>query len=140
VTFDEYFTKYYDTLIRVASARTRHPHDVVHDLYLKGREYEIHNYYAWWKRSIWTECSSPKYRIESLEATVEQKQEDPNHEDYVYQCIKHLDEFDRTIFLLYLQGSCMTCVAKESGISFGTIKKSISNTRCLLKKMYAKKG
>jgi DNA-directed RNA polymerase specialized sigma24 family protein len=111
-----------------------YPQDVVHDLYIEGKKYSIENLDAWWYQSIKNRLTKPIYYNQSLPLfdlaeTTESKDEDV---EQAYSALDHIDEFDRTLFLLYLQGYCMTCVAEESGISRSTIYYSIKQTKqCL---------
>ena len=140
MSFNEHFIANYNRLVRLAS-RVEYPEDLIHDLYIEGMQTEITNYDAWWNRAIWTMTMRGKYYNQSTDLythpqAVNLTAEEPDYTDpyeEAFQVISRLDEFDRTVFLLYLKGHCLTCVASETGISYRTIIHSIEKTKqCLL--------
>lgn len=115
----------------------------MHDLYIEGKKYDIDNLDAWWNRSIWTRSTKAEYYNNSIalfDIPYEIQEKDYDNED-AFGALDHLDELDRSLFLLYLQGYCMRCVAEESGISQYVIYHAIKRVKeCLQAKKSNAKG
>lgn len=132
-------------MLRRLASKAEYPDDILQDLYLEGYGRDIQNPDAWFKRAIWTRVAKKEYNNHSIDASAHDylptPQEGYDHTlDGVYDILNHLDEFDRTIFMLYLQGYCMKCVAQESGISYLSIADTIYQTKCLLTKHLGENG
>lgn len=140
--FDEYFIQNYDRLIRLAS-RCDYPEDVVHDLYIEGKKYDIENLDAWWNRAIYTRTTKAEYYNSSLplfDLPAQPDTRDIEFED-AFNALDHLDELDRSLFLLYLQGYCMSCVAEKTKIPQRVIYYSIKKAKeCLQAKKSSDNG
>ena len=120
-----------------------YPHDVVHDLYLEGRGAKIENLEGWWRVAIYRRVHKREYRNTSVEV-FDREDEEPEYDleaEQLYNLIAQLDEFDRTLLLMYAQGYCIKCVARETGIALRYIYQRIDEAKkCLRQNLNTDKG
>jgi hypothetical protein len=140
LTLSEYIVENYQELVNFASRFTAYGGDVVNDLYIKSveREYEVRDFPSYCRRAIVVMARSEKKTIE-LDFDIPEQANDRESlmaKEAVDEIISRLDEFDRTIFSLYLQGECMMCVSKKAGISKQTIYHSINRVKQIIKDVY----
>lgn len=140
MSLHEYIGKHYNELVRYASAFSSDPHDLVHESYVKAYEAGftyINDYFtdAYFKRSI--KNNSRKATVIFVELP-EDIVEDVNISRIISReqmdlAVNSLDQFDKTIFNLYLSGVNMKQLADESGIASSTIYHALSRIRQTLK-------
>ena len=125
------------------ASRCEYPSDVVHDLYLEGREARIDNLEGWWRVSIYRRIHKREYRNTSLEVVdrADSEGEFDMEAEQLYNLIAQLDEFDRTLLLMSAQGYCIQCVAHETGIDLSYIYQRIHKAKqCLRTNLNTEKG
>ena len=137
----------YNELLRYASAFTPHPVDLVNHTYLKAinagfkhNSNEQTEYY--FKRSIKINgtCGdfARQYKIYDS-ASVDEFGNDYNdflkieNRERMDEVLRHLTEFDRKLFEIYLTNENMLELSRASGISHNTIYDSIKRIKTILK-------
>ena len=86
-------------------ARCQYPQDVVHDLYIEGRNAKIENLEGWWRVSIYRRIHKAEYKNTAREVQ-DRAGEDVQYDlqtEQLYNLISQLDEFDRTVLLMHAQ-------------------------------------
>ena len=132
---ENFLNRYYQELVSCASVYSDTPNDLVHHTYIKLVEANF-TYVSdmtaltYFKRAMY---NNHRGDFKKLYAPCELLDSVPDFDNLeerlnieaLDEVVRHLDFFDRTIFEMYLRGDNMAQVARESGISYGTITDTI---------------
>lgn len=144
--FDRYLSEHYEALCKYARSFTDCPVDLVHFTYEKminaGFVYvNRQKTDSYFKLSIKRNAMRGKFRRQYSVSDTPVPELPVDHDsskviarEKVEAVVRMLDEFDRLLFELYLEGVNMRKLSRESGIPTTTIYNSIKNTRTTLKK------
>lgn len=145
-TYDDWISTNYDGLLRYAKRYHRHPHDLLHSVYLRIRELpnlqQILDGKPWGYHILamfrQAKMGTFKKQYQILDIAVPDVAEEIDNRKVL--CREELDLvlarlpwFDRTLFELRLEGQNLVDLAKESGISQHTIYYSIRKTTQIIK-------
>lgn len=140
MSLHEYIDRNYDELVRYASAFSNDPQDLVHNTYVKAYEAGfayINDYFtdAYFKRSIKNNSRTPSVIFVELPEDIVEEVNLTRiiSREQMDLAVNALDQFDKSIFNLYLSGVNMKQLADESGIASSTIYHALSRIRQTLK-------
>jgi len=143
--WNEFLTKNYSKLVRIAKRWTDDPSDLVHHVYLRcidkrfpnGENETATGYFV---KAMYFEATRGKFK-EIYKVHDQEPDETTNQNDWtkavqreqMQLILDRLGWFDRTVFSLYLQGWNMADVSRRSGIGESTLYRSLHLTRKTLK-------
>lgn len=140
MSLHEYIARNYKELVRYASAFSNDPQDLVHNTYVKAYEAGfayINDYFtdAYFKRSIKNNSRTPSVTFVELPEDIVDEVNLTRiiSREQMDLAVNALDQFDKSIFNLYLSGVNMKQLADESGIASSTIYHALSRIRQTLK-------
>jgi len=143
--WNEFLTKNYAKLVRIAKRWTDDPSDLVHHVYLRCIDKRFPNKegetaMGYFVKAMYFEATRGQfkeiYKIidqEPDEATTENDWTKAVRREQMQLVLDRLSWFDRTLFSLYLQGWNMADLSRRSGIGESTLYRSLHITRKTLK-------
>lgn len=133
----------YNRLVAYASKYSKHPHDLVHEAYIAMIDAGFVHHCdgqtdLYFKRTIFTRSNNlrKKYEIKDNEIKDVAEVHEVDRRISIEQLdsvIRLMDEFDRLVFDLQLQGQNMRELSEESGIPLSTIYHSLVKARKVIK-------
>jgi RNA polymerase sigma factor (sigma-70 family) len=144
--YDQWIAQNYAGLLKYARRYHKHPHDLLHEVYLRirkmphldrileGKPWGYH-ILAMFRQAKMGKFAKTYLILDHVEADVPEVHEVQRVlcREQVDLVLSRLDWFDRTLFQLKLDGQSLTELAEESGISCHTIYYSIRKTTKILK-------
>ena len=136
---NDWLTSNYSRLVAYASKYSNAPHDLVHEAYMAmveaGFTHQSHGQTdSYFKRVIYTRSHNlrKKYAASGVELFDVAEEHEVDRRISIEQLdsvIRLMDEFDRLIFDLQLQGQNMRELSEESGIPLSTIYHALCKAR-----------
>lgn len=126
-----WIAQHYEYAVSYARRFTDHPKDVVHDIFIKCEGKQADNCAAYVRRAIYNQVREGVYKMRTAEY-IDQPYEGMEIErklmkDKLDGVIMHMPEFDRMILRMYMEGECMKCVSRQSGIAYTTLRNHIND-------------
>jgi RNA polymerase sigma factor (sigma-70 family) len=140
---NEWLKSNYSRLVAYASKYSDHPSDLVHEAYIAMQEAGFKHQTnqqtdTYFKRTIYTRANNLRKTYASLGSDLIDVAEAHDVErritiEQLDSVIRLMDEFDRIIFDLQLQGQNMRELSEQSGIPLSTIYHSLVKSRKIVR-------